>query len=104
MTYSIVYDAIQIKITRFEKPAPLINLNELAAAIVISYRQAGITPPALTTGISVDELRQTFFETIGEPDSIDPKLLTSIKEYPNEKQLIDEAALQTYQFGLNYDI
>ena len=34
MTYSIVYDAVKIKTTRFEKPASIINRNELAAAVL----------------------------------------------------------------------
>lgn len=98
MTYSIVYDAIKIKITRFEKPAPLINLNEMAAAICIGYQQAGLTPPELKVGITVDELRTEFLKNIANADGVNPQLITAITEYPNEKAVIDEMAKETYDF------
>ena len=90
MTCSIVYDAIQIKITRFEKPASLINMNELAAAILTGYRQAGLTPPDIAVGL----------QDIHEKDSVNPKLIAAIREYPQEEDIVDEAAKATYAFGL----
>ena len=100
MTCSIIYDAVKIKTTRFENPAPLINVNELAAAILIACRQAGVTPPEVSADMSVEELRTVFFQLIEGKEGVNPRLLAIIKEYPNEKQTIDEAAKTTYEFGL----
>lgn len=101
MTCSIIYDAIKIKTTRFENPAPIINTNELAAAVLIACRQAGITPPEISTGMSVEELRTVFFQLIEGREGVNPRLLTIIREYPHEKQTIDEATKTTYEFGLS---
>ncbi len=100
MTCSIVYDAIQIKITRFEKPASLINMNELAAAILTGYRQAGLTPPDIAVGLTAEEFRQQFLQDIHGKDSVNPKLIAAIREYPQEEDIVDEAAKATYAFGL----
>mgnify|MGYP000037143660 CR=1 FL=1 len=100
MTYSIVYDAVQIKTTHFENPAPLINMNELAAGILIACRQAGAEPPELTVGMSVNEFRTAFLQAIDGREGANPRLLAAIREYPHEKLLIDEAAKATYEFGL----
>lgn len=100
MTYSIVYDAVKIKTTRFEKPASIINRNELAAAVLLFCRQAGVTPPALLVGMSVDEFRTAFYESIRGKETANPGLLTVIREYPHEKQQMDDAAKETYEFGL----
>lgn len=101
MTYSIVYDAVQIKTTHFEHPVPLINTNELAAGILIACRQAGVTPPELTAGMTVQEFRTAFFQAIEGKEDINPLLLSAIREYPHEKLTLDEAAQATYEFGQN---
>lgn len=102
MTYSIVYDAINIKTTRFEKPAPIINLNELAAAICIGYQQAGLTPPKLQTGVTVNEVRNKFLKDIENADGVNAQLITAITEYPNEKAVIDEMAKETYEYDNHF--
>lgn len=102
MTCSIVYDAIQIKTTRFEKPAPLINCNEVAAAIRICYQEAKLTPPPIAVGVTVGELRNTLFEALknaGET-AVNPQLLTALREYPNENETIDAMAKEVYEFQL----
>lgn len=100
MTCSIIYDAIKIKTTRFENPAPIINTNELSAAILIACRQADVIPPEISVGMSVEELRTAFFQIIGDQKDVNPRLLAMIREYPHEKQTIDQAAKTTYEFGL----
>lgn len=102
MTYSIVYDAVKIKTTLFEKPAPIINLNELAAAICMGYQQAGLTPPELDIGVSVNEIRTRFVKDISDAEGVNPQLIAAIEEYPNEKAAIDEAAKETYDFENQY--
>lgn len=102
MTYSIVYDAVKIKTTLFEKPAPIINLNELAAAICMGYQQAGLTPPEINIGMTVDEIRKKFLKEVENAEEVNPQLIAAIEEYPNEKAAIDETAKETYDFEDQY--
>ena len=70
------------------------------AAILTGYRQAGLTPPDIAVGLTAEEFRQQFLQDIHGKDSVNPKLIAAIREYPQEEDIVDEAAKATYAFGL----
>lgn len=105
MVYSIVYDALKTKTTLFAKPAPLINVNEVACAIRMGYSQAGLEAPTITLGETVEVIRNRFLDDIkqsGHEQDVNVQLLTALKDYPHETAVVDEMAKETYDFGGEY--
>ena len=99
MVISIIYDAIQIKTTRFEKAATLINLNEVAAALRLAYAQAGMEAPPLAEGTTVEAARSQLLEQTNQGAGINEKLIAALMDYPYEQNCFDEEARQVYEVG-----
>lgn len=60
MQHTLTVEAVRIKTQKFDPPAKLINGCELAAAIALGYRQAGIPIPEFRQGDDVRLARERF--------------------------------------------
>lgn len=83
MVYSIAFDAVKYKIERFDPPAVLINEKELAVAVNMGYKEAGVEIPDAIKEADPKAAKERFLQDVSGAD-VNEKLLYIIKEYPPE--------------------
>ena len=103
MVYEVIPQSVAIKTTIFDEPAKLINHMELAAAVGMAYRQAGMQMPDAQPEEDMREFRNRAMEKLENREKVNAKLIRVIESYVFKKgEKIDEDALMTLRLG--YDL
>ncbi len=85
MVYSIAYDAVKIKTEQFDPPVSLISDTELAAAIALGYRQAGMACPQFDRDACPEDCRQQVLTEL-QGTGVHPKLYEVLERYESRAE------------------
>lgn len=97
MVYSIAYDAVRIKTEQFDPPVSLISDTELAAAIAMAYRQAGMTCPEFAQSACPEDCRQQVLAEL-QGTSVHRKLYEVLKRYESRTDAWSDDAYGVLHF------
>ena len=101
MVHELSVQAVKIKLTIFDPPARLINLNELASAIGAGYAAAGLPCPAASSETDVTSFRQTCIAELSRYAAVLPEsLIFALQNYmPKAEDCFSEDSICCFKIG-----
>ena len=101
MVYELYLEAVRTKVTRFEHASRLINGKELACAVGMAFRQAGLPMPELEAGTEAENFQNESLKALEEKSGVAEKLMDAIRGYSRRDEKVDEDMLAVLK--LAYD-